>query len=628
MPRYVGSAIPFFILLAALSITFAAYYPGLTGPFLLDDHGNIPEASITSLNLDHVLSRIRQNERLSSLSRSITHLTFALTQYFRGYSASVFKYENVLLHLANALLIFWLILLLSPHQLRRAGSLPAYFALLAAAIWLSHPLQVSTVLYSVQRLVLLSTFFTLLALIFYIKGRLIIERHPLRGFFTSFLGVLTFGSLGLLSKETAALIPLYIAIIELIFFSQKPWTPRQPLQKALIFLLIAAPLTLAIAYAATNFGSLTQGYVGREFSLEQRLLTEIHVLWFYLRLFFVPIPGDMSLFHDAYPIQYNIDIQTLALFAGLLALAISAIVYRKKHPLLSFAILWFLAAHALESTFLPLELVFEHRNYLALLGPSIVVSSAIFFLFPRSASAKLRSATGFALFLLLSLNTAARAFVWSDQSLMYHTEYAERPQSSRVLSGMLQLAVTYGHDDQALQFIDQLKKFHGNEAAPYLSEILLHCRHESLPDDTIRSSQALLKDGLLTAYTLNTLNQLVDFWLKAKCPAIQPNSLLDLTSAASNNPRVHNSTTACFAKYLHLRATTATALWQEARLALDDSIEACKHRPPQVFAKVIQSFITAATNAGRADKAISILNDVSKRHGQDLMKLYKLPSAL
>ena len=80
----------------------------------------------------------------------------------------------------------------------------------------------------------------------------------------------------------------------------------------------------------------------------------------------LPNLAEMGLHHDDFVISKTLlsPWTTLPAIAGLLALAVGALVLRKKHPLITFGIVFFFVAHALESTIIPLEIAFEHRNYL------------------------------------------------------------------------------------------------------------------------------------------------------------------------------------------------------------------------------------------------------------------------
>ena len=124
---------------------------------------------------------------------------------------------------------------------------------------------------------------------------------------------------------------------------------------------------------------LWAGYGLRNFSLAERLLTEGRVLWFYLGLILFPRLEAFGLFHDDFTLSTGIfsPWTTLPALAGLLGLAWLAWWLRERMPLVSFGIAWFLIGHGMESTFLPLEIAHEHRNYLPLFGILLAVVSVL-----------------------------------------------------------------------------------------------------------------------------------------------------------------------------------------------------------------------------------------------------------
>ena len=184
-------------------------------------------------------------ERLLGASRGITRVSFALTQYFGDGSPFWFKYQNLMLHLINGLLVFWLILparaatRVDIEAIPLASSIsPAWFALAITALWLLHPLHVSTVLYAVQRLVLLASLFMLAALICYVKGRTLAQTRPVAGATLALIGVGLFGMLGLLSKEIAALLPLLFGLIEWFFFRLRFTSTRERTAMSIVLVLV------------------------------------------------------------------------------------------------------------------------------------------------------------------------------------------------------------------------------------------------------------------------------------------------------------------------------------------------------------------------------------------------------
>jgi hypothetical protein len=94
----------------------------------------------------------------------------------------------------------------------------------------------------------------------------------------------------------------------------------------------------------------------------------------YLGEIFLPTNAGVSLFHDDFQISTSFlnPLSTLFSVLFLFGLAGVAWYWRKSQPVLFLGIAWFFVMHILESTYLPLELYFDHRNYMAMIGPIIV----------------------------------------------------------------------------------------------------------------------------------------------------------------------------------------------------------------------------------------------------------------
>src|SRR5690606_4731075 len=132
------------------------------------------------------------------------------------------KLTNLAIHLLNGLGLFWLTRLLLPRLLQvpsetRKAFDTDFIAAAVAVIWLLHPLNLTGVLYVVQRMTSLSATFVILGLLCYVLARERILRRE-RGFLLMFVGVAAFGALATFTKENGALLALYIAVIELCAF--------------------------------------------------------------------------------------------------------------------------------------------------------------------------------------------------------------------------------------------------------------------------------------------------------------------------------------------------------------------------------------------------------------------------
>lgn len=446
---------------ALLIIVTLAFYPGLSGNFFFDDKSSIVD-NVSLQLFDGSFSSLisaSSNGIASPLGRPVSMASFALNLHFGGADPFYFKLINLLIHLANGGLVFVLARQLWRCMAGGGNSFPA--ALWMTAVWLLHPINLSPVLFVVQRMTSLAAFFTLAALCLYLYGRQTAGR---RGWIAIAISLLACWPMAMLSKETALLLPLFILICEwLVPDGFRPLPPRILRHTALILGLAVATLLI------TKWDLLAGGYVFRGFGPVERLLTETRVLWFYLLQLFLPWPDLFSLHHDDFTISHGLlsPPQTLLAIIGWAILIAIAIHRRQRSPLFTFAIAWFLAAHALESTLLPLEIAYEHRNYLASLGILLWLAAL---LFPPQAqiqgkAPRLVLAASFVFF--CALVTTLRADQWGDEYRRTQLEATIHPNSARANyeAGAALVERTFLSANGGNSFTYQTARFHFRRAA-------------------------------------------------------------------------------------------------------------------------------------------------------------------
>ena len=168
-------------LFALLVATVLVYLPGLNGPFLFDDPPNLILPINAWLSGQTGWHEVLLGNRSGLLGRPLSMLSFIANAATTGLAPLPFKATNLAIHLLCGLLIYVLIsrVLTRDPQLRTRAKLAA---LLVSAVWLLHPMQVSTVLYIVQRMAQLSTMFMLLGLLVFVLGREALEQgHTRKG---------------------------------------------------------------------------------------------------------------------------------------------------------------------------------------------------------------------------------------------------------------------------------------------------------------------------------------------------------------------------------------------------------------------------------------------------------------
>ena len=428
------------LLFCILAITVACYLPGLTGHFIFDDGVNIrinPFLKIDSLDFS-TLWQASSSGGSSPLSRPLSMASFAVNYYVAGMDAYYFKLVNLGIHLLNGVLVFALARLLLGLHLRIRGAADdnaaSWVAIAVAALWLLHPFNLTGVLYVVQRMTSLAALFTLAGLALYLHGRKKLLDGNKKGFIAIVAAIFVFTPLAALCKENGVLLPLLILVTEatLLRWSAPDHESRRILA-AIVGLSVAVPLLFGLFYVLKNPDLILGGYAWRDFSLTERLMTEARVLWFYLNMIVLPGMGEMGLHHDDILISRSLfsPWTTLPAIAGLLLLAAGAFALRNRQPLLAFGIAFFFVGHAMESTIIPLELAFEHRNYLPMFG--ILLPLAYYALDSRLhvSSVRVRRIAFLLLIILFAGLTASRAQQWGDTLQMRTLEVERHPRSVR-----------------------------------------------------------------------------------------------------------------------------------------------------------------------------------------------------
>ncbi|HHB92678.1 MAG TPA: hypothetical protein ENK59_05640 [Thioploca sp.] len=509
------------------------YWHGLQGIFIFDDITNLQGLANIDEGFNGIVKFLFEG-RASRIGRPISLFTFALQADSWPYYPWDFKYINLMIHLLNGCLIFWFILILT-----RIVALPEkrclLLALLTSSIWLLHPLQVSTVLYVVQRMTQLSTLFTLIGLIVYLYGRQLLPTKL--GLFWISLSVILCGILATLSKENGILLVLYIIVLEMTLLKNIP-KPRWFSIWTGIFLYF--PLVLLCLYFATNIGSLLQAYEIREFTIVERLLTQPIILIDYIAKILLFKTDNFGLFHDDFPIYHNLlePITTLLAIIFLSITLVTAILLRYKWNILAFGILFFLAGHVLESSFIGLMLYFEHRNYLPMLG--IIFSTVYIFikLFDYLISSflqKIAFSVGLLLLLLFPLLTWSQTDLWGKplkQTVLWAQQHPNSPIAQSHAIVFFQNIKQY---EIAAKYAKHMIKKFPQFNAPYLYLIELACSSKQINMPNITTVIQNAKTSKYDPATLNLLISIIEKRKKGYC-SIDSMMMNKLFNALINNP--------------------------------------------------------------------------------------------
>ena len=440
---------------ALLALAWLAYRPGLSGGFLFDDFVNLSALGDKGPVVDaDAFWRYVTSGRADPTGRPLALLTFLLDARDWPADPAPFLRTNLILHLANATLLFALLRRLG-RFLGPAGAANDRAALLGAGLWLLHPLLVSTTLYAVQREAMLPATFVLAGLLAYAVGRERLATPGARGGLAWMAAGLGLGTvLATLCKANGILMPLLALTLEATVFALRPVVPgaanvsRRFRQFRVLCLVL--PSLAVFAYLGSYLLRWNQTLHLRPWTIGERVLTQGRVLFDYANLLVVPRSVSTGLYNDDYVLSTGLwqPVSTALCWALLLALGVLAWRWRRRAPALAAAVLFFFAGHALESTTLPLELYFEHRNYLPallLFWPlaRLLVSA------PRPAPAW-RAVAAVGLLLLLAATTYQRATLWGHPQRLAELWAGRNPDSSRAQATLAIQYMKDGRPDLAL----------------------------------------------------------------------------------------------------------------------------------------------------------------------------------
>ncbi|MBZ5494966.1 MAG: tetratricopeptide repeat protein [Acidobacteriia bacterium] len=415
-----SSSLGLILLLAVAVWTFRS---SLGNPFHFDDNLFLQSPQVTEPGDPWYLLKPTQ-------TRQLTYLTFYWNYRAGAMSPVGYHLVNLLLHLANALSLYWFARLL---MRRRTGSfdplVQRWLPLAAAGIFALHPVQTEAVNYIYQRSTLLAAFFSLISMASFLQAQLSQNRRT----WFALSGFCFF--LAAASKEAALILPLiWAALVWAESGTLKTFRQHLVRWRSIVAVLTLAGLAAVWAlYNLWGRGERTTGLALMGGSL-QYLLAQFQVLATYLRLLL--FPAGLSIDHDFQPAPPASPTAILCVIM-LCALVFFAVRMRRFNPTLSFLVLAFLLFLAPTSSIVPSkDLLFEHRLYLPMTAAAILIAWGIFAAIHRFLPTdRLKIAVGLACVSLLlgcyAIASERRTYIWGDGVRLWEDAVAKAPRKAR-----------------------------------------------------------------------------------------------------------------------------------------------------------------------------------------------------
>lgn len=590
-------------LFLVLFLVVFAYFPGLKGGFLFDDLSNLSEMSkYGDMSQWSDAQKFVMNGIAGPTGRPVSLITFVpqAEEWFAG-NALPFKVVNLIIHLLCGVLLYWVTYLL----LRSYGEIKEqkikWIALLTASFWLLHPLMLSTTLYVIQRMAQLPLFFSLLAIVGYFKGRALVNVKPYFAYTLMTISIVLGTLLATFSKENGALLPLLILVIEFC----NPNKNNKPLWQWRAACLWFP--SLAIVGMMSHYIEFSNDpWPSRNFNQIERLLTEGRIIVDYLGQLFIPRIEGYGFFQDGFLVSkgWLSPPSTLFSILFLLLLFVGSLLVRKKYPLITLAILFFFAAHLMESTVIGLELYFEHRNYVAAIFLFLPIAAGLYAL---SEIIKPRVVIFVSLLILvfLSAMTWQRASLWSDENKLMLYWAQNSPNSPRAQSIIAEVLARGGHYQEANDIVERALKSRPESGLLSLQLLLQKIKQGSVShQDFMRTKQQVSSQRADTQAAI-AIRELIFYTLdKPQIIAKYGNDLLTILDAMLDNP-----------SYLRIKDFKSYALFLQGRILT------LQNKPDIAYQYYSQSLALSADvedglnmvvvmgNAGYLQQALKLLNE-------------------
>jgi hypothetical protein len=601
-------------IIALLAIGWFVYRPALSGTFLLDDLPNLSDLASVTDTASAVYFALAGTS--GPLGRPIALASFLPHASAWGSDAEPFIRTNILIHLLNGLLLFGF-----ARQLGRMTRTDKrdiqLLALGVSALWVFMPLLASSSLLIVQRMTTLSATFVLAGLNAYIFARRQIDAKPDGSLVAMSISLVIASLLAAFTKENGALLPVFVLVLEATLLDP-PRSVATTRWRVWRSLFLVAPTVLILVYLVSRVPYGETIIAKRDFTASERLFSEARILWEYLFNAFIPRMNQLGPFHETRQARelFSDPLTLAAVTAWILVVAL-AVKWRRVYPVATFAILWFIAGHLLESTTIPLELYFEHRNYLPIIGPVFAICFAVFRYTGRYRFASRAALAAYAVVNAFVLYGVAS--MWGTPLFAAAFWYKHNPDSVRAATTLAAQQLSRAGPDLAIRTLRDFAGRNPEHAYIRIPELNLLC--QTAPVESHSELVGYLESALPSVAFSNApgemLDQLLTTSTDTNCADVDPSVVAELAAAVMENPRFNANIR--YNQFHHTLMARIARISGDTDATLEHLARAMEVLPTDDLNMMT---VSALVDAGRYDDARQFIDDAAQKLPRQPLKRY------
>lgn len=523
------------LLLATCLATYIIYAQAFGALWTFDD-SRVLEGINRVDSIRSAIAYAFHDNTVGILRRPLAMASFLLNPGDWPLHPSGYRHVNTLIHILNGLLLA-LIAIRVARAVPRLENHAAGFGTTLAIVWMLQPLLASTSLMIVQRMTLLAGTFSLLGSLIYLHGRECFPHQPGKAYIWMGTGLILATVLGVLTKENAVLTPLLVGCLEYAVLSVYTPICHPHLSRWRIVFFGLPALGIALYGGYYCVSHLADSYSIRPFTLGQRVLSETLILFDYVRQIIMPDITSMGPFQDDISRIHGVEPLTIAASVAWLALLYIGVVFRRKLPAVSFAVFFFLTGQLIESSLFPLELYFEHRNYLpsiGILGPLVALAWVPQQRWPKILPLVFAAAMGPLLWQYTTLwaKPMASAKAWAEA----------HPTSTRAVANLASQYQMNGNTKTAAQIVVGNYKLKPRDGGLALMAVVAQC-FSSTPD-RVMIAQVTQEAPYLynTVGASFNVHKIIDLHLLGACDTIKPEWIIGIAQGLLQNPGYQGNT--------------------------------------------------------------------------------------